>query len=139
MVYVSITGMRVHSVLHYPRFMFHAAASMFQARRAPGNLFADARVIAGVHHTLTLWTDRSAMLDYLAAGAHRRAMKAFSSLGKGYAFGFDAAARPDWSAVQALWLAEGERRAETGSASIGHAPQARGDDAVGANVAALTP
>lgn len=115
MFYVSITGMRVNSVFHYPRFAFHAVRSMIQARAAEGNLFADARKIAGVHHTLTVWTDRSAMLAYLRAGAHRRAMKAFPSLGTGYAFGFDAAERPDWSVVHALWRAEGLRRAQDAS------------------------
>lgn len=112
MAYVSITGLRVRSFWRYPRFAFHGARSMMQARSADGNLFADARKIHGVHHTLTVWTDRSAMLAYLRAGAHRRAMVAFPSLGTGYAFGFEAMDRPEWSAVHALWLAEGERRHE---------------------------
>ncbi|MBB1248138.1 hypothetical protein [Rhizobium sp. G21] len=112
MPYVSITGMRVRSVWRLPRFAFHAVRSMSQARRAEGNLFADARKIDGVHHTLTVWTDRTAMLAYLRAGAHRCAMQAFPTLGMGYAFGFDAATRPDWTAVHALWLAEGVRRVD---------------------------
>jgi hypothetical protein len=114
MPYVSITGMRVRSVWHYPRFVFHAVRSMVQAKEAAGNLSADARKIDGVYFTVTVWTDRAAMLAYLQAGAHRRAMKACPSIGSGYAFGFEAAARPDWSDVEALWLAEGERRAERG-------------------------
>ncbi|WP_205910354.1 hypothetical protein [Rhizobium sp. FKL33] len=112
MLYVSITGLRVRRLWHYSRFVFHAARSMIQARSADGNLFADARKIHGVHHTLTVWTDRSVMLAYLRAGAHRRAMVAFPSIGTGYAFGFEAVDRPEWSAVHALWLDEGERRHE---------------------------
>jgi hypothetical protein len=139
MPYVSITGMRVLRFWHYPRFAFHAVRSMVQAQSAPGNLVADARKIDGVHHTLTVWTDRPAMLDYLRSGAHRRAMKAFPQIGSGYAFGFEAEVPPDWSDVHALWLAEGRRRAEREEMRVG-APSASGlPDAVRAHLSAFTP
>jgi hypothetical protein len=53
-VYVSITGLELRRLWHYPTFMFHAVRSMGQARSAPGNLGADARTIDGIHHTLSI-------------------------------------------------------------------------------------
>lgn len=111
MVYVAITGFRTKSTWHMPRFWWHAAASMRQASVADGNLSAEARAIDGVQHTLSVWRDRQAMLAYRNSGAHRNAMRAHTSLGSGYAFGFESDRIPDWRAVHDLWRAEGERRA----------------------------
>jgi hypothetical protein len=76
---------------------------MAQARTAPGNLQAQARTVDGVHHTLTVWTDRAAMRAYLVTGAHLAAMRAFPRLGSGRTCGFDAASVPDWAAALAAW------------------------------------
>jgi hypothetical protein len=119
MVYVSITGLRIKSPLQLPIFAWHAVRSMRQAKMAPGNLAADARRIEGIHHTLTLWQDRSAMLAYLRSGAHLKAMKAFPAIGTGYAFGFDTQAAPAWPEVHALWRAEGERRSAAAARGFG--------------------
>ncbi len=56
-MYVSITGMKVHSWRQVPLFFRHAIPSLHQARRAPGNLFADVRKVAGVQHTLPTWDE----------------------------------------------------------------------------------
>ncbi|KQR72956.1 hypothetical protein [Rhizobium sp. Leaf341] len=106
-VYVSITGLQLKGWRHQPRFWWHAIRSMMQARKAPGNLAADARIIKGVHHTRTVWTDEAAMRRYLVAGAHLQAMKAFDSIATGKTLGFTSETLPDWDAVHRLWQTEG--------------------------------
>ena len=71
-VYVSITGLRVRRVRHIPLFWWHATRSMAQARKAPGNISAQARRILGVHHTLSVWTDRNALTRMLKARRYYR-------------------------------------------------------------------
>ena len=107
MVYVSITGLRLKRFWHYPRFAWHAARCMAQAKGAPGNLRAEARTINGIHHTLSVWTDRDAMLAYVTSGAHVRAMPAFRSMAVGKVLGFEAAAPPAWADVHGLWQDKG--------------------------------
>ena len=94
MVYVSVTGFRVKSALQWPRFWWLTLRSAAQARSAPGNLSTSLRAADGVYHTLTVWTDRAAMLAYLTTGAHREAMRANRSLGGGRTVGFEADAAP---------------------------------------------
>jgi hypothetical protein len=106
-VYVSITGLRVRRVWHIPSFWLHALRSMGQARAAPGNISAGARTINGVHHTLSVWTDREAMRAYLTAGPHLVAMRLFPSIATGKVVGYLAAQAPDWSEVHAIWLNRG--------------------------------
>lgn len=107
MVYVSVTGLRLRSVWVWPRFAWHAVRSMRQARTAEGNLFADARRIDGVHHTLTVWTSRDAMRAYLVAGAHLEAMKAFKDIGEGTTVGYTADAVPTWWSALAVLETDG--------------------------------
>ncbi|TCM53145.1 hypothetical protein C8J36_107107 [Rhizobium sp. PP-F2F-G48] len=106
-VYVSITGLQLKARRHQPRFWWHAIRSMIQARKAPGNLSTDARLIDGVHHTRTAWTDEAAMRRYLVAGAHLQAMKAFGAIATGKTLGFTTDALPDWDEVHRLWQTEG--------------------------------
>ena len=106
-VYVSITGLQVRRVWHIPSFWSHAMKSMVQARNAPGNISADARTINGVHHTLSVWTDRDAMRAYLTAGPHLEAMRRFPSIATGKVVGYLAQQPPDWSEVHAIWLERG--------------------------------
>lgn len=102
-MYVSITGLRLRAPWKAPRFWFHAIRSMAQARRAPGNLAASARTIRGVQHTLTAWETRRAMLAYLNAGAHGRAMRGFDAMATGSTYGFETDALPDWTEARCLW------------------------------------
>lgn len=104
MVHVSITGLRLRGLHHLPRFWWHALRAMAQARRAPGNLMAEARTIDGVHHTLSVWSDRATMRAYLVVGAHGRAMRAFPAIAVGRVVGFTAEQAPDWDAAHAIWL-----------------------------------
>jgi quinol monooxygenase YgiN len=106
-VYVSITGLRIRRPWHAPQFWFHAIRSMAQARSAPGNILAETRRVNGVHHTLSVWTDRDAMLAYLASGAHLRAMRLFRRIATGRTYGFTTRDVPPWSQVPAIWAEKG--------------------------------
>ena len=107
LVYVSITGLQVRRPWHLPVFWRHATASMAQAQRAPGCLEAAARTIGGVHHTRSVWRDRSDMLAYVRSGAHLAAMKAFHQIATGKTVGFTTADIPDWDEAHRLWVEEG--------------------------------
>ena len=106
-VYVSITGLQVRRAWHIPLFWIHAVRSLNQARRAPGNISADARTINGVHHTLSVWTDRAAMKAFLTAGPHLEAMRLFPRIATGKVVGFRTQEIPDWSQVHAIWVERG--------------------------------
>ncbi|WP_246831285.1 DUF3291 domain-containing protein [Pseudotabrizicola formosa] len=80
---------------------------MVQVRKAPGNISADARTINGVHHTLSVWTDKDAMRAYLTADAHLEAMRLFPRIATGKVVGYPAQHAPDWSEVHAIWLERG--------------------------------
>jgi hypothetical protein len=107
MPYVSITGLTLKSRRHFVRFWWHAIRSMGQAKRAPGNRSADARIIGGVHHTLTVWDDEQAMRAYLRSGPHLGAMRAFRGIATGKTIGFVAEAAPAWSDVHDIWMQRG--------------------------------
>lgn len=106
LLHVSITGLRLKRSWHAPAFWLHAIAAMAQARRARGCLSAEARTVDGVHHTLSVWTDRGAMLAYLRAGAHARAMRLFPVIAEGRTLSLTTATPPDWPEAVALWRAQ---------------------------------
>jgi len=70
---------------------------------ADGIQHVDARIIKGVHHTLTAWTSRQAMITFLKTGAHQSAMRTYPRIGRGRTFGFEASSIPDWSEARRLW------------------------------------
>jgi hypothetical protein len=107
MVYVSITGLELKSVLHAPAFWWHAVRSMGQAQSAPGLISADARQINGVHHTLTVWQTEAAMCAYLTTGAHLAALRAFHGIATGRTVGFPAETAPGWDEVHEIWHNQG--------------------------------
>lgn len=102
-MYVSITGLKVRSLLLMPLFYRHAVPALTQARKAPGNLFADVRRIAGVQHTLTVWQDRAAMRAYLTSGAHLQAIRSFRQIGSGRTCGYEADRQPSWDEALEYW------------------------------------
>ena len=108
MVYVSITGLKLKSLIHAPAFWWHAIRSMGQAKSAPGLISADARLISGIHHTLTVWETEDAMRAYLSTGAHLAAMKAFHGIATGRTVGFLTEAAPDWDDVHEIWAHRGK-------------------------------
>ncbi len=110
-VYVSITGLDLKRKRHVFRngfrFAWHAFLSMRQAKRASGNLQAEAKTIDGVHHTLTVRESEAHMRRFLYRGAHREAIGAFPDIATGKTFGFETERVPDWSEVHALWRERG--------------------------------
>lgn len=106
-LYVSITGLRLHHWSFAPRFWWHAIGAMTQARAALGNLGAEARLIDGTHHTVSLWQNREMMLRYLRSGAHLRAMRVFPKIATGSVAGFYAPHAPAWADVPALLRNQG--------------------------------
>jgi heme-degrading monooxygenase HmoA len=107
MVYVSITGLRLKSIIHTPRFWWHAVRSMMQAQSARGNISAQSRTINGIHHTVSVWESKEAMRAYLVAGAHINAMRVYKKIATGKILGFEAEAPPSWEDVHELWSVRG--------------------------------
>ncbi|MDP2355601.1 MAG: hypothetical protein Q8M31_06015 [Beijerinckiaceae bacterium] len=108
MPYVSVTGLRVKSIWRVPHFWWHAFAAMRQAKQAPGNLFADARRIEGVQHTLSVWRSREDMRAYMTTGAHLAAMKDFRRIATGSTCGFEAEHPPTWDEAITYWRVHGQ-------------------------------
>lgn len=107
MPHLSITGLTVRHVWHVPVFWHYSVRAMARARSAPGCLSAEARTIGGVHHTRSLWRERSDMLAYLQSDAHLDATRAFPRIATGRVLGFEAETVPDWDAVHRLWQTQG--------------------------------
>ncbi|MEL6963932.1 MAG: hypothetical protein AAFO01_14355 [Pseudomonadota bacterium] len=105
--YVSITGLRLRNGLYAPLFWWYAMRSMHQARLAAGNVSAEARTIDGVHHTLSVWESRAAMLAYLRCGAHRQAIRNFPRIATGKVLGMITSDVPAWADVPLLWRERG--------------------------------
>lgn len=116
-IYVSVTGLKLSGIWHAPKFWRLAVPAMGAAQSAPGNLKASARTVAGVHHTLTAWESRDAMLAYVRAPAHLKAMRAFPGMATGKTLGFYSDTIPSWSEALAKW--EAEARTYTGGGEIG--------------------
>lgn len=81
---------------------------MTQARRDPQCQLAIARNINGIAHTVTVWSSRKDMLNFLRSGSHREAMRVFPKIGTGYGFGSDMETVPTWQEVHQLWLEKGK-------------------------------
>ncbi len=102
-VYVSITGLKIKRGWPTLRFWWLTVPAMRQAKSAPGNISADARLVDGVMHTLSVWESKAAMRAYMLKGAHKRAMLATRSIGTGSTHGYDTAAAPDWTEALSIW------------------------------------
>lgn len=102
-MYVSITGLTIKGLHRAPMFWWHTIRSLRQARAADSILHVDARIIGGVHHTLTAWRSRQAMITFLKTGAHLSAMRRYPSVGRGRTVGFEAKSIPDWQTARQLW------------------------------------
>jgi hypothetical protein len=81
--------------------------SMRQAQRAAGNVSAEARTVDGVHHTLSVWESRAAMLAYIQSGAHRQAIRIFPRTAMGKVLGMTTSEVPDWWDIPPLWRERG--------------------------------
>ena len=76
---------------------------LWQAQRAKGNLFAEVKKINNIHHTLTAWKNRKAMMEFLYSGSHGRTLKYFPDIATGKTFGFEATQIPTWDEVHQIW------------------------------------
>lgn len=82
---------------------------MADAQRAPGNIMAQTRTIDGIHHTLSAWEDRAAMLAYLRSARHARAMRKLKGYATGSVHGYQADNVPSWSEALAEYEAHGRQ------------------------------
>jgi hypothetical protein len=76
---------------------------MTQAKQAPGNISADATYIKGTHHTLKVWKDRKAMLNYMRSGNHVKAMTIFDDIATGKTYGYESEIVPTWEQARQLY------------------------------------
>ncbi|MEM8849307.1 MAG: hypothetical protein AAGE03_04650 [Pseudomonadota bacterium] len=102
-MHLVITGITLRSPFYKPLFLFHAIRSLQQAAAHPGNRHADQRVIDGIHHTATLWTDVAASRDYGTTGPHRQAVSVFAKIGTGKVYHGTADQVPDWPEMRRLY------------------------------------
>ena len=73
---VTVTRMRLRSIRFVPLFLIHAQRAIAQIRKADGHLVGTVKRDGGLAYwTMSVWRDESAMLAYVASGAHRSAMK----------------------------------------------------------------
>ncbi|HEX4320357.1 MAG TPA: DUF3291 domain-containing protein [Acidobacteriaceae bacterium] len=75
MVFVSLTRLRVRSVLFVPRFFLYAIRSERQVRKAPG--FVNGALLpdrSWTFWTMTAWDSEQSMRAFMTSGAHKQAM-----------------------------------------------------------------
>lgn len=102
--YVSVTGLRVKSMWHMPRFIYYI--SRIDSASAAGNIETMFTGRNGVQHTLTVWDDRKSMMRFLASGPHAAAMKATSAISAvdgTKVYGYYSDTIPTWDEALALW------------------------------------
>jgi hypothetical protein len=108
MVYVSIAGLELKSVRHYPRFWWHAIRALIQAKRAPGLISVQVGRMGRMKYTLSVWADEAAMRAYFTSGAHANAMAAFPSMATGSTCGYMAENAPARSEIPELLRTKGK-------------------------------
>jgi len=106
-VYVSITGLRIRSNLHYPQFYRLAGAVMTQAKKSHGIIEVEARIINGIHHTLSIWESEYHMREFLLTGAHLQAMQVLKNIATGKTIGYFSNNPPKWAEVHDIWVRDG--------------------------------
>jgi hypothetical protein len=111
---ISVTRLRVRSLMYLPEFLWDTFQSVRQAERSPG--FLGGRLLVNakqVFWTMTAWRDESAMNAFRTGDAHRKAMPKLLEW-------CDEAAVVHWtqdSAEIPLWPEAGQRMAEKGRLS----------------------
>ena len=103
-VYVSITGLKLKNSMSILTFFRHAIPSMNQAKKADGNISAEAKKINGVYHTLSVWETEEKMREFIYSGAHLKAIQKFPKFATGKTFGYTTNSLPSWNDVHSLWL-----------------------------------
>ncbi|MDL5053647.1 hypothetical protein QQ056_08835 [Oscillatoria laete-virens NRMC-F 0139] len=114
MIFVSVTRLRLRSWRFLIPFFRHAAASLRQAKGAPGCLHARVRRTRGLTFwTMTCWSDESSMWEYRHSKAHLKAMPMLAQW-------CDEAAYANWEQVSSTppdWQVASERLRQTGHLS----------------------
>jgi hypothetical protein len=75
MPFISVTRLRVRSLLYLPAFLWQTMGSLRQSQRSAG--FLGGRVLREARNTfwtVTAWDDDAAMNAFRTSGAHREAM-----------------------------------------------------------------
>lgn len=102
--YVSVTGLQLKSLWHYPRFV--QLLLRIDAKNAPGNIHTSFTQRHGVHHTLTVWDSPKSMRAFFASGPHAAAMKFTSTIsapGGTKVYSYFADAVPTWEEALQKW------------------------------------
>ncbi|HAD97860.1 MAG TPA: hypothetical protein DCG19_10670 [Cryomorphaceae bacterium] len=94
-MYCSYTHFRVEKWWAVPLFQWHAFRSVNQVNSTKGLVKmevwpSDLRN----YHTLTTWMEKKDMLAFRNSGAHLKAMKLSSRMGRGYAVGWESSQLP---------------------------------------------
>ena len=108
MAYVSLTLIHVRSIFAFRHFVPHAYKSFLAAKKF--NTCLDVKTTAfGFydHSTMSLWDDRTAMIEFLKSTKHREAMKVFDKIGTGRVYSYEASQLPDWSEAKELLKTHG--------------------------------
>lgn len=109
---VSITRLRVRSIVYLPLFMFHAMRTMLQAQKAPGIMSVETRFEwNNVVWTKTIWQDEPAMKKYRSSGAHQVAMRLLSEICSEASYARwqqDPPSPPTWEEAHRRMLTEGK-------------------------------
>ena len=75
MTFISVTRLRVRSLVYLPPFVWRTLQSLRQAERAPGFMCGKLlREAKNAFWTMTAWEDDATMNAFRASGAHRAAM-----------------------------------------------------------------
>lgn len=107
---ISVTRLRLSRWRNWPAFMFHAARSAFQAKRADGCLNVALRANGRIHFTMTAWRDAAALRGFMSSGYHREAMPKLAgwcdeaSLVR---FEYDGSALPSWDFAEQMLASQG--------------------------------
>jgi hypothetical protein len=108
----AVTRLRIRSVRFLVPFVWRTWGSLRQAKRAPGNLGAELRIVGGLAFwSRTAWQDEAAMSAYRFAPPHQHAMPKLLEWCDEAAvvhWEQESAALPDWAAAERC-LAESGR------------------------------
>jgi hypothetical protein len=97
MTIVSVTRLRLRSLLFFPGFFWYTRLSIRQAKRTPGNLGVRVRKTKGLAFwTFSMWRDNQAIRTFVPASPHREAMQKLPHW-------CDEAAFADWEQENADW------------------------------------